>query len=169
MDLVIVEHKIKLVREKYVILDRDLASLYKVSTKVLNQAVKRNRSRFPEEFMFQLKAEEWDFLRSQIVTLNGRGRFSKYLPKVFTEFGVVMLASLLKSEVAIEMNINIVKTFIRLKEQSINLKIIETKLTALENKYNTKFEDIEQLLTYLLTEKNIANENTNRNKIGFKK
>jgi hypothetical protein len=167
MDLVIVERKIRFIREKFVILDSDLAILYNVSTKVLNQAVKRNRKRFPEEFMFQVNDEEWEFLRSQFVTLDGRGKFSKYLPKVFTEFGVVMLASVLKSEIAIDMNINIVKAFIKLKEQSINFKNIEKMIDAIEKKYDTKFEDIEQVLIYLLNEKKSAEENNNRDKIGF--
>ena len=108
-ELAVIQRKIYEIRGQKVILDRDLAALYQVETRVLNQAVKRNLERFPEDFMFQLTWEEMDFLtsqsvisnvdfpRSQFVTLKGKGHNIKYLPYVFTEHGVVMLASLLRS------------------------------------------------------------------------
>lgn len=98
-------------------LDEDLAVLYGVETKSLNQAVRRNASRFPSDFMFQLSGEEARFLRSQIVTLEkgGRGRYRKYLPYAFTEHGVAMLSSVLRSQRAIATNIEIVRAFVRLR------------------------------------------------------
>src|SRR5947207_12235334 len=93
------------VRHEKVLLDADLAELYGVETKVLNQAVKRNIERFPEDFMFRLTEHEWDFLRSQIVTLEaGRGKYPKYFPFAFTEQGVAMLSSVLNSGIAINVN-----------------------------------------------------------------
>ncbi len=108
--LEVIERKIYLIRGHKVMLDSDLAELYGVPVKVLNQAVRRNISRFPEDFMFQLTKEEYDSLRSQFVTLNtGRGKHRKYLPYVFTEQGVAMLSSVLRSERAIQVNIAIMK------------------------------------------------------------
>ena len=109
-----IEAKIFFIRGKKVILDTDLALLYGVETKVLNQAVRRNKKRFPEDFMFQLNNKESAALRSQFVTLeNRRGKHSKYLPFVFTEQGIDMLSSVLKSERAIQVNIQIMRTFIK--------------------------------------------------------
>jgi len=110
-----VESKIYSIREQKVMLDRDLAELYGVETKVLNQGVKRNIRRFPEDFMFQLTKDEYDSLRSQIVTLEGRGKHSKYLPYAFTENGVAMLSSVLNSERAIQVNIQIMRVFTKLR------------------------------------------------------
>lgn len=107
--------KILFIRSKEVILDRDLAELYDVETKVLNQAVKRNIKRFPEDFMFQLTKDEFNSLRSQIVTFTGRGKHPKYLPYAFTENGVAMLSSVLNSEKAIQINIQIMRVFTQLR------------------------------------------------------
>ena len=100
MQLSVIHNKIYEIRGHKIMLDFDLAELYEVETKVLNQAMKRNKDRFPKDFMFQLSKEEWEFLRSQIVTLekDGRGKYPKYLPFAFTEYGVIMLASVLRSE-----------------------------------------------------------------------
>ena len=106
-----IENKIFVVRGQRVMMDRDLSDLYEVSTKRLNEQVRRNRKRFPVHFMFRLSKEENDSLRSQIATLN-RGKHSKYLPHVFTEHGVTMLASVLNSDRAIQVNIQIIETFI---------------------------------------------------------
>src|SRR5215467_9330393 len=142
-----IEDTILNIRGKKVILDHDLARLYGVATKVLNQAVKRSLDRFPEDFMFQLtKAEtdEWQHrkrLRSQIVTLKkARGTHIKYQPYVFTEHGILMLSSVLKSQRAVEVNIQIMRTFVRLREMlSSNEKLIE-RLDELEEKYDAKFK-----------------------------
>lgn len=112
-----IRNRIYEIRGRQVMLDKDLAELYGVETKVLNQAVRRNIKRFPDDFMFQLIQEEWDFLRSQIVTLKkGRGEHSKYLPYAFTEQGVAMLSSVLRSDTAIEVNIRIMRTFVAVRQ-----------------------------------------------------
>ncbi len=112
-----IERRIFVIRDKQVMLDSDLAELYQVPTKRLNEAVKRNLARFPQDFMFQLNQQETDSLRSQIATLEkGRGKYSKYSAYAFTEYGIVMLSSVLNSYKAIQMNIAIVRSFIRLKQ-----------------------------------------------------
>ncbi len=141
---ILVESKIFLIRGKQVMVDRDLAELYGVETKVINQAVKRNLERFPEEFRFQLTAEEYDFLRSQSVTSKGpndslrsqfvtlkneeeslRGKHSKYLPYVFTEQGVAMLSAVLRSETAVQVSIRIMKAFVELRHY-VSSQIVKT-------------------------------------------
>jgi len=113
----LIERRIYLIRGQKVMLDSHLAELYQVPTKALNQAVRRNAHRFPNDFMFQLTEEEAPALRSQIVTLEeGRGRYSKYAPLAFTELGVAMLSSVLNSERAVQMNILIMRAFLRLRE-----------------------------------------------------
>jgi len=156
----IIAAKILEIRGKKVMLDRDLAKLYGVSTKVLNQAVKRNIKRFPEDFMSQLSWKEAQSLRSQIVTLNDikekaskRGMHIKYLPYVFTEQGVAMLSSVLNSERAIQVNILIMRAFTKIREILLTHKDFAIRLESLERKYanhNEKiqaiFEAIRQLL-----------------------
>ncbi|WP_316812896.1 ORF6N domain-containing protein [Pedobacter heparinus] len=111
----IIQDKIFNVRGKQVMLDRDLAVLYGVETKVLNQAVKRNLERFPGDFMFQLSKDELKSIRSQFVTLDRKGAHSKYLPAVFTEQGIAMLASVLRSETAILMSIEVMRAFVAMR------------------------------------------------------
>lgn len=132
-----IEDTILLIRGKRVILDHDLARLYGVATKVLNQAVKRNLDRFPEDFMFQLthaEAEEWQQLkrsRSQIVTLNKtRGTNIKYQPYAFTEHGILMLSSVLKSQRAVQVNIEIMRTFVRLRQMLASNQTLIEPLTS---------------------------------------
>ena len=141
-----IEKKIYLIRGHKVMLDSDLAELYGVSVKVLNQAVKRNISRFPEDFMFQLTKEEYDSLRSQIVTLKtGRGKHRKYLPYVFTEQGVAMLSSVLRSERAIQVNIAIMRVFVKLRQIFSTHKEIAYKLTELERKVEKHDKEIKAI------------------------
>jgi phage regulator Rha-like protein len=136
--LVPVEHiadSILVLRGHRVLLDSDLAALYDVQTKVLLQAVQRNRRHFPEDFMLQLTAQEWAALRSQFVTLKrGRGHHRKYLPYAFTEQGVAMLSSVLKSERAITVNIEIMRAFVRMRELLASNKELAQKLAELERK-----------------------------------
>ncbi len=141
-------------------LDQHLAKLYGVTVKVLNQAVKRNIKRFPGDFMFQLSWDEADSLRSQIVTLNStktkasqRGRHIKYLPYVFTEQGVAMLSSVLHSERAVQVNILIMRAFVKLREILYTHKDLSAKIEVLERKYaeydvtiKSIFEAIKKLL-----------------------
>ncbi|HVU56760.1 MAG TPA: ORF6N domain-containing protein [Puia sp.] len=130
MSTSIIYQKIYELRGQKVMLDFDLAELYEVSTGVLNQAVKRNYKRFPEDFMFQLTREEYNRLRSQIVILenSGKGNYSKYNPYAFTEHGVTMLASVLKSDKAIEMNLVIVRAFIALRQFALTYKDLERQI-----------------------------------------
>ncbi|NQT33301.1 MAG: ORF6N domain-containing protein [Candidatus Omnitrophica bacterium] len=136
-----IESKILLIRGKKVMLDRDLAKLYGVTTGNFNKAVKRNMKRFPEDFMFQLTDKENDSLRFQIGILK-RGRHSKYLPYVFTEQGVAMLSSVLHSERAIQVNIVIMRVFVKLKEMVVTHKDLMHKLAELERKIEKHDEDI---------------------------
>jgi hypothetical protein len=145
---------IRWLRGQKVILDRDLARLYEVEVKVLNQAVKRNSSRFPDDFMFQLTEEEAESLRSQIVTLDGvvtggpavvgpvrgRGRHPKYRPYVFTEQGVAMLSSVLHNNRAVMVNIEIMRAFVRLRAMLASNVELSKKLHTLEAKYDKQFK-----------------------------
>ena len=127
--------KIFIIRGLKVMLDRDLAELYGVETKVLKQAVRRNINRFPDDFMFELTKNEIDSLRSQIVTLNEaskRGQHVKYLPFAFTEHGVVMLASILNSHRAIDLNVQIVRAFNQLRKTIISNEKLENRIQQLE-------------------------------------
>jgi len=136
----VIEGKILVIRGHKVMLDRDLAQLYGVETRVFNQAVKRNINRFPEDFMFRLTNEESAALsRSQFVILK-RGQNIKYLPYVFTENGVAMLSSVLDSERAIEVNIQIMRTFAKLRELLATHKDLARKLDAMEKKYDAQFK-----------------------------
>jgi len=134
-------------------LDTDLAVLYGVETRVLVQAVTRNSNRFPADFMFQLSDEEANVLRSQIVISKNRRGGRRYLPYVFTEQGVAMLSSVLNSERAVEINIEIMRAFVRLREMILSNKDLARKLDALERKFESHdvhirslFEAIRQLM-----------------------
>jgi len=134
----VIESRIFIIRGQKVMIDRDLAELYQVETKSLNQAVKRNMSRFPDEFMFQLNSKE----KAEVVTNCDHLkelRFSYRLPYAFTEQGIAMLSSVLKSERAILVNIMIMKTFVRLRELISSHKDILRKIEAMESKYDQQF------------------------------
>ncbi len=168
MQLQKIESKIFEIREQKVMLDFDLADLYEVETKALNQAVKRNTSRFPESFMFRLNQNEWKIMRSQIVTASVQSKRNiKVTPYAFTEHGVTMLASVLRSEKAIKMNIAIVEAFISLKEFALNYKDLADKLKELESKHNKHFKDVYEALNYLLQKDNLDTDQKNRKRIGF--
>jgi len=139
----LIEKKIYLIRGHKVMLDSDLAELYGVATKVLLQAVKRNLKRFPEDFMFLLKYQDVAALRSQIVTLKeGRGEHRKYLPYVFTEQGVAMLSSVLNSDRAVQVNIAIMRAFVKLREMLSTNKELAHKLAHLERKIEKHDDEI---------------------------
>src|SRR5215217_4920119 len=152
-----VERSILLIRSQKVILDRALAKLYGVSTKVLNQAVKRNPERFPSDFMFQLTMEEArelepKRLRSQIVTLKKpQGKHIKYRPYAFTEHGILMLSSVLRSKRAIQVNIQIMRTFVRLREMFVSDAELAKRLNALERTYDKKFKVVFDAIKQLMT------------------
>lgn len=137
-----IERRIFLVRGHKVMLDSDLAELYEVPTKRLNEAVRRNRDRFPEDFMLELTAEEAESLRSQFATSNvGRGG-RRYAPYVFTEQGVAMLSSVLRSERAVQVNIAIMRAFVRLRELLSTHADLARKLEDLERKYDRQFKAV---------------------------
>jgi len=134
---------IVVVRGHRVMLDEDLAALYCVEVKVLNQAVKRNVDRFPEDFMFQLTEEEAAALRSQSVTIKtGRGEHRKYLPYAFTEQGVAMLSSVLHSPRAVQVNIEIMRAFVRLRQMLQSHAVLARKLDELEKRYDARFQAV---------------------------
>lgn len=136
IDLNVIQNKIYFIRNQYVMLDRDLAELYQVETKVLNQAVKRNIKRFPEYFMFKLSHDETANLRSHFVTSSWGG--SRYQPLAFTEQGLAMLSGLLNSDVAIQVNINIMRAFVVLRNKISELSTINLKyfsIFALDKSY----------------------------------
>jgi hypothetical protein len=137
-------------RGKAVMLDSDLAELYRVTTKRINEAVRRNRKRFPEDFMFQLTEAEHQSLRSQIATSKtGRGG-RRYMPFAFTEQGVAMLSGVLTSNVAIEVNINIMRAFVQVKRLGLTILDIRRKLDGMENKYDHQFKIVFDAIRQLL-------------------
>jgi len=140
--------KIYIVRNRKVMLDKDLAELYGVRTMVLNQAVKRNVRRFPEDFMFQLSKNEMESLKSQIVISNGRGGTRKS-PYAFTEGGVAMLSGILNSDRAISVNVQIVRTFIKIRELLTTNDALQRKIMELEKKYGSHDEKIKKIFTTL--------------------
>lgn len=142
---------IQVIRGKRVLLDWQLASLYEIETKRLNQQVKRNLERFPNDFMFQLTDEEWDGLRLQFATSKG-GR--RYLPYDFTEHGAVMLASVLNSEVAIKSSIFVVRAFVQIREYLATHKELAEKIEKLESKYDKQFAMVFDAIKQLIEEKN---------------
>ena len=165
-----IERSILLIRGQKVMLDRDLAYLYGVTTKALNQAVKRHRDRFPEDFMFQLNVEEaknwWTEvkgigLRSQIVTLK-RGQHIKYRPYAFNEHGILMLSSVLNSERAVQVNIEIMRAFVRLRRMLASHADLARKLDALEKKYNAQFKIVFDAISQLM-----ASPEPKKRQIGF--
>jgi len=151
-----VEHSILLIRGQKVILDRTLAELYGVSTSVLNQAVRRNPERFPSDFMFQLTMDEAKALesarsRSQFVTLKpSRGKNVKYTPYAFTEHGILMLSSVLRSDRAIQVNIQIMRTFVRLREIFASNAELSKRLDELERTYDGKFKVVFEAIKQLM-------------------
>ncbi len=161
----IIENRIYMVRGQKVMLANDLAELYAVETKVLNQAVKRNLNRFPLDFMFQLTKEEFSALRSQIVTFKkGKGKHPKYLPFMFTEQGIAMLSTVLNSERAIQVNIEIMRAFVRIRKMLFSNASLARKVKALEKKYDEQFAVVFEAIYKLM-----APPEKKQRKIGFKR
>ena len=143
--------KIYFIRGERVLLDIDLAVLYKVETKSLKRAVRRNRKRFPKDFMFELCKDEYDSLRIQIGTLK-RGKHIKYLPYAFTEQGVDMLSGILNSQRAIDVNIVIMRTFLSLRKWMHSNKVLAVKIKLLESKYDQQFKVVFEAIRQLIKE-----------------
>lgn len=170
MEVTVIQKKIYEIRGHKVMLDFDLAALYGVETRVLKQAVRRNITRFPPDFMFELTRAEYNFLRSQIVTLKapGTGTHSKYTPFAFTEQGVSMLSSVLNSKKAIEVNISIIRAFVVMRQFALHYKELADKIAELEHKYNKNFADVYEALNLLLQDKSVQEDFSKRKRIGYK-
>jgi phage regulator Rha-like protein len=166
MEIQRVESKIHEIRGQQVMLDFDLAELYEVQTKNLNLAVKRNIKRFPKDFMFRLTQEEWGCLRLQIETSKGRGG-TRYLPFAFTEQGLAMLSGILNSDKAIEVNIAIMRAFVFMRQYALTHKDLTEKLTALEQKYDTQFDDVYGAIEFLMRKDRQETEQKERKRIGY--
>lgn len=151
MELQIIQNKILEIRGQYVMLDFDLAEMYQTETKILNQSVKRNADRFPPDFMFQLTEKEFDSLRSQFVTSKKGG--IRRPPYAFTELGVAMLSSVLRSPIAIEINIQIIRAFVEIRKLMIGYEDLAQKIQQLEVETNMQFNEIYQALTELASQK----------------
>ncbi|MBK6988574.1 MAG: ORF6N domain-containing protein [Bacteroidetes bacterium] len=167
MQLQNIETKIHEIRGQKVMLDFDLAELYEIETKNLNLSVKRNSKRFPKDFMFQLTKEEWESLRLQIETSKSRGG-TRYLPYVFTEQGLAMLSGVLNSDIAILVNIAIMRAFVFIRQYALSHKDLTEKLSELENKYNQQFKDVYEALEYLLKKDEQIIGQNDRKRIGYK-
>lgn len=163
-----IQSRIYEIRRERVMLDFDLSRLYEVETRALKQSVKRNLKRFPKDFMFQLSKKEAESLVSQNVIPNIQV-LGGALPFAFTEHGVAMLASVLRSDKAINMNIAIVRAFVMLRQFVSTNKELAEKLARLERKYNKQFKDIYEALNYLMDEKQNEIDFEKRERIGFKK
>jgi len=167
MELAIIENKIVEIRGVKVMLDFDLAELYEVETKRLKESVKRNMKRFPKDFMFELTKTEFENLRTQFATSKRGG--TRYLPFAFTEQGVAMLASILNSDKAIEVNIAIMRAFVFIRQYALSHKELSEKLSAIEKKYNKQFADVYEALNYLIGKEKQIEKQKERKKIGYKR
>ena len=155
-----IEQKIYVIRGERVILDRDLADIYGVTTKRLNEQVKRNIKRFPEDFMFQLTTDELEEMRSQIATASKRN--VRFPPYVFTEHGAIMAANVLSSERAVEASVQVIRAFVKLRQMLTSNAELSKKVEALEKKYDTQFKVVFDAIKKLMMPPDKPKEN-----IGF--
>ena len=167
--LVNVKNLIYEVRGYKVMLDSDLADLYEVPTKRLNEAVKRNLTRFPAHYMFQLTKDEYEILRSQIATSNKGHGGRRYMPYVFTEQGVAMLSSVLNSEKAIQVNIQIIDTFVRLRQFALENKELANRLAELEHYFIEHCKDYKSDMREIYQAIDLLMDRTKPAKIGYVK
>ena len=166
MELPVIQQRIYEIRGNKIILDKDLAVLYQVPTKSINLQVKRNKGRFPSDFMFKLTKREYQNLRFQNETSSWGG--TRYLPYAFTELGVAMLSSVLNSAKAIQTNISIMRAFVLLRQYAINYKDLEERISKLERRNKKQFKDVHEALNFLLQENRDQKDWKKRDKIGFK-
>ena len=160
-----VESRILILRHQRVILDGDLAELYGVPVKQLNQQIKRNRERFPGDFMFQLTAKEDQILRSQIVTSSGRHGGRRYPPYAFTEHGAIMAATVLNSERAIEMSVFVVRAFVRMREMLVKNRQLAAKINELDRRLETHDTAIQEIIDAI--KELMVPESSSKRRIGF--
>jgi hypothetical protein len=177
VDLQLIQNKIYEIRGHKVMLDFDLAELYEVQTKVLNQAVKRNIQRFPSDFMFRLNMNEWESMRTQFataswerrnmqsqnVTASQKRRNVSATPYAFTEQGLAMLSGILNSEKAISVNIAIMRAFVMVRQYALTYKDLTERLREIES----KFSDVYEAINYLLNKDRLETEQRQRKRIGF--
>lgn len=158
-DIQTIQNRIYEIRGQRVMLDRDLAELYQVTTGNLNKAVKRNIRRFPPDFMFQLTPDEWELLKFQIGILkNGRGQHTKYLPYAFTEQGLAMLSGILNSDIAIDVNINIMRAFVAIRRMAASLPKPDASADVAQLRKD--FEELKLDIEEILNDQNDINEST---------
>ena len=166
MQLQIIQNKIYEIRGQKVMLDFDLAILYETETKRLKEAIRRNIDRFPSDFMFEITKSEFEILRTQIATSKRGG--VRYLPFAFTEQGVAMLSSVLNSSKAIQINIQIVRAFVFVRQYALSHQDLTERLMELEGRYDQKFNDVYEALNYLLEKDTLTTEQKERQRIGYK-
>jgi hypothetical protein len=168
MEIEQIKKSILEIRGMKVILDFELAKMYQVETKYLKRTVRNNLKRFPSDFMFELTFEEWNNLRCKFSTSKNAGGI-RYLPFAFTEQGVAMLSGLLNSDIAIDMNIAIMRAFVMMRQFALTYQELSEKLLELEKLHNQKFDDIEQVLTYLMQKDKQQTQQITRIQVGYKK
>jgi phage regulator Rha-like protein len=161
----VVESRILFLRHQRVILDADIAELYGVPVKVLNQQIKRNRERFPRDFVFQLTAKEHEALRSQIATSNKSRGGRRYAPYAFTEHGAIMAATVLNSDRAVQMSVFVVRAFVRLREMLATNRRLAGKIDELENRLDTNDSVLQELIEAI--KELMTPEEPSRVRIGF--
>ena len=167
-ELKVIQDRIHTIRNQKVMLDFDLAELYLVETRVLKQAVRRNRKRFPEDFMFQITKEEWLEVITNCDNLPKNIKYSPSTPFAFTEQGISMLSSVLRSDIAIDINISIMRVFVKLRQVALSNSELIGKLEELKNKYDKQFSNIYEALDYLLKKDKQENVQKERKQIGYK-
>jgi hypothetical protein len=167
MELTTIKNSIHEIRGKRVILDYELAKMYEVETRVLKQAVRRNLDRFPEDFMFELTEVEMKNLTSQIVMSSWGG--TRHGTFAFTEQGIAMLSSVLKSKLAIQINISIMRAFVMMRQWSLTYQELAERLEELERNHGQRFDGIEQVLNYFIQKDKQSAQQRQRKQVGYKK
>jgi hypothetical protein len=167
MELTTIKNSIQEIRGKNVILDYELAKMYEVETRVLKQAVRRNIDRFPEDFMFELTEVEMKNLTSQFVMSSWGG--TRYGIFAFTEQGIAMLSSVLKSKLAIQINISIMRAFVMMRQWSLTYHELAERLEELERSHGKRFDGIEQVLNYFIQKEKQSAQQRQRKQVGYKK
>ena len=167
MELTTIKNSIHEIRGKRVILDYELAKMYEVETKYLKRTVRNHLKRFPSDFMFELSTEEWQNLRCNFSTSSWGGK--RYLPFAFTEQGVAMLSGLLNSDLAIEMNIAIMRAFVMMRQWSLTYQELAERLEELERSHGKRFDGIEQVLNYFIQKDKQSAQQRQRKQVGYKK
>ena len=165
----VISNKIYFIRNQKVMLDRDLAVLYGIETRVLKQAVRRNIVRFPEDFMFELTKQEFENWRSQFVTSNSEKMGLRYAPMAFTEYGVLMLSSVLNSDKAIQTNIQIMRIFSKVRQMLLDTTEMKIDILQIQKKLENQGKNIELVFSYLDELNDKKETNKPRTKIGYKK